>query len=1071
LIAYCERRDQLKCLVTEVLRQWYDDDVAQLLFKLPACSPRKKIVIFVANDLLEDTSKLIEELAAKLGVPEKEVDIIALAAGGSMRLLIGVPEQAVDVRILSGISSLGNGKYQVVSINLFESLDSASQKAWRLVACGNPPVHRLNALHPAISWEKVLGIVENPIYPLSEHVLRGKITLAEAMQRALAEHTLAQANDITICQLNNFIRTLTERDLAQAIVLAVLNCQVARLGGSDSIWGHCNLTLGWLYLQQYDLEPALQCYQEALKTFEAMPEDGEIITRIHHDMGQIRERHGEFETAIAEYQRARTLAQEMKLSKLESDAWNGLGRVHLAQEQVDDAIADFQRALEVSQGSNDPRGVATALGNLGLANHFLGRLGEAEDRYQDAIAISREIDHEVGTGRLLGSLGNVLIERGELDRAEQRILDALAIARQYHDRRGKQQRLNNLGNLYQARARRETDQRRSEAWLVKAELYHREALSIARERDDRRSQGDHLTNLGNACYKLRRFEEARECYAEALPLAEEQNVVDTQWRVHYAWGNLCAAQQRETQAYDHYARAIHIVEQQRGQLRIESKIQFWQERTALYKRMVLCCLRLGKLWSALEYTELAKARYLVDLLAQRTPLTKDPQGIIQAVLKALPPYTAVVDFNVTEAGTVVFVATDQLEEGEKGSIDDSWRQSSDGRIRAKLIENFDRDTLQHILVEPGDSGEVAGGYLVDYYRYVELLDQIDRVGKDCVAKARAKWQSTLESASARIYEAILAPVHQELAQWRVERVVFMPNLGLSLLPLHASYKSNGTERDYLLDHYEITYAPSFDVLHHCQRQTSLMSPDDGSLFAVVNPTGDLAWAEFEVEHVAKLFQPARVLGGGEKDRATTASVIAAAPDHAFVHFACHGEFNLREPLKSALKLAPPESLTLETALKQLELPLTRLVMMSACETGHTDPGDLADEYLTLPAGFLLAGAPGVVSTLWTVDDLSTALLMQRFYLYHLRGDPNSQQRRPLRPAEALRRAQQWLRDEVTAKMAAEICLQRAQEALQAKDVQAFKSAQEAFFYYDRKMPDSRPFAHPVYWAPFTMSGQ
>lgn len=915
---------------------------------------------------------------------------------------------------------------------------------------------------------------EDPIYGLGQQVIRGKLTLAEAMQRALAEHTLAQVNDITICQLNNLIRTLTERDRAQAIVLAVLNCQVARLRGSDSIWGHCNLTLGWLYLQQYDLEPALQCYQEALKTFEAMPEATEIITRIRHDMGQIWERQGEFEAAIDEYQRALALAQELKLPQLESDAWSGLGRVCLAQERVDDAIANFQHALEVSQGSDDPRGKATALGGLGQTDHFLGRLDEAKGRYQGAIAISREIDHEVGTGRLLGSLGNVLIERGELNRAEECLQDALAIARQCHDRRGEQQRMNNLGNLYQARARRATDQRRSEAWLVEAERYHLEALSIACERGDPRSQGDHLINLGKVYNGLQHFEAAQASFEEALFLAEEQGVPDTQWRVHYAWGDLCAAQQQKLQAYNHYASAIETVEQQRDRLRIESRMQFWQERATLYKHMVLCCLRMGdpeKLWLALVHTERAKARYLADLLTQRTLPMGSFQKVIREILKALPPRTAIVIFNVTEAGTVVFVATGEPGESERVFGDDGWQQSADGCVQARLIENFDRGTLQHILVEVDDSGEAVGGYLVDYYHYVELLDQIGRVGKDRVAKAWAKWQSTLESASARIYEAILAPVHQELARGRVERVVFMPNLGLSLLPLHASYKSNGTERDYLLDHYEITYAPSFDVLHHCQRQTSLMLLDDSSLFAVANPTGDLAWAEFEVEHVAKLFQHARVLGGGEKDRATTESVIAEAPDHAFAHFACHGEFNLREPLKSALRLAPPESLTLQTVLKQLELPLTLLVVMSACETGHTDPGDLADEYLTLPAGFLLAGAPGVVSTLWTVDDLSTALLMQRFYLYHLGGDPDSQQRRPLRPAQALRRAQQWLRDEVTAEMAAETCLQRAQEALQANDVQAFKSAQEALFYYDRMMPDSRPFAHPVYWAPFTMSGQ
>ncbi len=58
--------------------------------------------------------------------------------------------------------------------------------------------------------------------------------------------------------------------------------------------------------------------------------------------------------------------------------------------------------------------------------------------------------------------------------------------------------------------------------------------------------------------------------------------------------------------------------------------------------------------------------------------------------------------------------------------------------------------------------------------------------------------------------------------------------------------------------------------------------------------------------------------------------------------------------------------------------------------------------LTLGTMFLAAGAAGVVSTLWSIDDFATALLMSRFYEL-LREDTFSD------PGEALRGAQLWLR--------------------------------------------------------------
>jgi len=87
----------------------------------------------------------------------------------------------------------------------------------------------------------------------------------------------------------------------------------------------------------------------------------------------------------------------------------------------------------------------------------------------------------------------------------------------------------------------------------------------------------------------------------------------------------------------------------------------------------------------------------------------------------------------------------------------------------------------------------------------------------------------------------------------------------------------------------------------------------------------------------------------------------------------------------------------------IDLETSQLVTLSACETGIVDIRLSPDEYIGLPAGFMQAGAPAVVSSLWRVDDRSTALLMERFYQNHLKEGMSL-------PA-ALREAQLWLRDE------------------------------------------------------------
>jgi CHAT domain-containing protein len=144
---------------------------------------------------------------------------------------------------------------------------------------------------------------------------------------------------------------------------------------------------------------------------------------------------------------------------------------------------------------------------------------------------------------------------------------------------------------------------------------------------------------------------------------------------------------------------------------------------------------------------------------------------------------------------------------------------------------------------------------------------------------------------------------------------------------------------------------------------------------------------------------------------------------------------------------------------RLDLGAARLIVLSACETGLTDIRQSPDEFLGLPAGFLQAGAPAVVSTLWPVGDLSTMLLMERFYHDHLHDG--------LAPAAALRAAQCWLRDATVKKL--QLAERWEQVYRTTTDVELRKLAFHRMRYYPHH-PCERPFDRPYHWAAFTLTG-
>ena len=141
-------------------------------------------------------------------------------------------------------------------------------------------------------------------------------------------------------------------------------------------------------------------------------------------------------------------------------------------------------------------------------------------------------------------------------------------------------------------------------------------------------------------------------------------------------------------------------------------------------------------------------------------------------------------------------------------------------------------------------------------------------------------------------------------------------------------------------------------------------------------------------------------------RETATSVDLA--EYRFVHFATHGILNSEHPELSGIVLSmvderghPANGFLRLNEIYNLNLPAD-LVVLSACQTGLGK--EIRGEGLVgLTRGFMYAGAPRVVASLWKVDDAATAELMKRFYRGMLKDN--------LRPAAALRAAKVEMREQ------------------------------------------------------------
>ena len=144
------------------------------------------------------------------------------------------------------------------------------------------------------------------------------------------------------------------------------------------------------------------------------------------------------------------------------------------------------------------------------------------------------------------------------------------------------------------------------------------------------------------------------------------------------------------------------------------------------------------------------------------------------------------------------------------------------------------------------------------------------------------------------------------------------------------------------------------------------------------PSINLKWSEKEVTGISKILSGKVFL----YDEASEEKFKILAPKANIIHLATHAVIDDEAPLYSKFLFSHSNKTAEDGLLHTYELYNmdlnANLAVLSACSTGT---GKLVngEGIMSLARGFMYAGCPNVVVSLWQVDDKSTASIMTNFY--------------------------------------------------------------------------------------------
>jgi len=482
---------------------------------------------------------------------------------------------------------------------------------------------------------------------------------------------------------------------------------------------------------------------------------------------------------------------------------------------------------------------------------------------------------------------------------------------------------------------------------------------------------------------------------------------EIEWQLLFEKGRIFEKQKNINAAFLEYCKSIEIIEKIRGDLSIEEfRSAYMTDKMHVYERLIILLiensesgvfidLKQSPVETAFYYSERARSRSFLDILGNNKINAKQSSD---TMLLAKEFKLRLQIQKVTKE-----IEISKISENGPGELEKHLEFLNEDYIKTlDLIKLSNSDYNSLISVEPSRLCEIQEllaekNAIIEYWLGKEksviwvitnktIIAKILNTGADKIKESVSDCRALIKTNKnklllAELYNTLISPIESEINGY--ESLYIIPHRSLHFLPFQALIDTSGT---YLIEKFDVSYAPSSSVLKQC----SLIKRDINDDFLGM-ALGDMSIGNFsplpgtkaEINQIVQLYPGATA----KYENETSETYFKTeAKNHNIIHLATHGSLDSRHPMNSYLLMPFDDKNDGQLTVNEIfDLNLkSKLVVLSACETGL---GLLStgDELIGLSRAFIYAGTPAIIVSLWPVEDASTALLMTRLYQYYSAG--------------------------------------------------------------------------------------
>jgi CHAT domain-containing protein/Tfp pilus assembly protein PilF len=868
-------------------------------------------------------------------------------------------------------------------------------------------------------------------YEPTEREVAAKLLSAKTendQKKALSETERGLITAELVQALRKQAETLFQRrDLAQSLVAWQLMRLVAEKIGDENSVATAVFNIGVNYYTRGEYQPALEFFELQL-TLPAAKRDKVITARAFNSIGMIKRFYGDSAGALEYVQRSQQLGEETGDKKTLANAYNNLGVLYRDRANYALALEYYEKSLSLNEALNDKPGISLNLNNIGTVHGTQGNQSQALEYFQRALKLGQDANDQGMIANALNNIGLTYHKNRDYPQALEFYQKSLALWEQLKFQRGAALTLNNIGLL-----------NREQGNNKRALEYYQQSLAIREKVDDQTGQVFVLNHIGYLHYLQGEYDQALEISKRTIEASTRLVNPELLWRSYELAGRTLTSLKRFDEAEKALASSISTVEQMRYRVGGDELAlqRFFEDKVLPYMAMVDLAFARNRPADALTYSELAKARTLLDVLRNgRIPINKamsveeqEKERTANSELTALnvkiyeerqrakPNLDRIAELEPRREKarldyeaflTSLYVKHPELkvQRGEVTPITAAEAAALIPDRSAAIVEFVVADEKSYLIVLTNDRTLKISLYPINITAN-QLTARVDQF-RGMLAGRDLNYQATARE----LYDLLLKPAEEQLRGRKTLCVV--PDRALWELPFQALQPRAGV---HLIENYTLFYAPSLSVLREVTKQpsgptrnTTLLAfgnpqlsggPGDKLRGAEFEKFGPLPEAEQEVKTLGRLYGPAhsRVFIGPEA-REGVAKTEAAK--YEVLHFATHGLLDNRNPMFSFLTLAqkagdPNEDGLLE-AREIINMDLhAKLAVLSACQTARGWVG-AGEGVIGMSWALFGAGVPTTVASQWNVDSASTTSLMIDF---HRRMTSRSK----VTKAEALRQAE------------------------------------------------------------------